>query len=350
MTKFHRRGARWNNNTLLLLLVFFIVGLFLHYGGKPQPVLRFWEDVKSIFTTSSSGNRDNPYRTPEPGQSGTATDSPARDEDNVATDTRKSQKPLPDFNESSEEESTSGTAPSGELARIIRQRDFVLPTVEGNDQVVRHTGYSLKYVERYEQAAWVAYELPGSQVKGDQERESSFYDDPSVKSGSAVHADYTRSGYDRGHLAPAADFKNNRVMMKESFYMSNISPQAPDFNRGIWSDLEQLVRVWAIRYRKVFVVTGPVLKPGLPTIGRLNKVAVPDQYYKVILTATPQGEVKGIAFLMRNEGSQQPLSSFVVPIDKVEQVTGIDFFPRLPDPIEDQVEAQSNPSDWYRLK
>ncbi|WP_247234998.1 DNA/RNA non-specific endonuclease [Telluribacter sp. SYSU D00476] len=351
MTKFQRRGVKWNNNTLLLLFVFFIVGLFLHYGGQPQPVLQFWEDVKSIFTTSSSSDRekDNPYRSPEPDQPGTTTDKQSQEDDNVATDNRKSQKPLPDFDRGTSEGSTVEAGSMEELTRIIRQRDFVLPALERNDQIVRHTGYALKYVERYEQAAWVAYELPGTQVKGNQERENTFYDDPSVKSGSAVHADYTRSGYDRGHLAPAADFKNNRVMMKESFYMSNISPQAPDFNRGIWSDLEQLVRVWAIRYKKVYVVTGPVLKPGLPTIGRLNKVAVPEQYYKVILAVTPP-TVKGIAFLMRNEGSTQPLSSFVVSIDEVEKVTGIDFFPRLPNAIQDQVEAQSNQGDWYRLR
>ncbi|HEV7347284.1 DNA/RNA non-specific endonuclease [Telluribacter sp.] len=352
MPKFHHRGFRWSSNSLLLLFVFFLVGLFLHYGGKPQPVVQFWSDVKSIFSSSSERpDQSNPYKAPEPGAGTSASDSPAQREDNSATDDRrKKQKPLPDFEKNpGGEGSPVATGSKEELARLTRQRDFVLPEAGQADQVIRHKGYSLKYLEKYEQAAWVAYVLTDNQIKGDEERENSFFDDPSVKSGSAVSADYSRSGYDRGHLAPAADFKSDGTLMRESFYMSNISPQAPDFNRGIWSELEQMVRVWANKYKKIYVVTGPVLKPGLPTIGRINTVAVPEQYYKIVLYVNPPF-VKGIGFLMRNEGSRQPLSSFVVSIDEIEQLTGIDFFPRLPDEVEEQVEARSNPAEWHRLK
>ncbi len=191
--------------------------------------------------------------------------------------------------------------------------------------------------------------LRGSQLRGVEERENEFMPGPVVKTGTAVTADYTRSGYDRGHMAPAADFKNSYQVMKETFYMSNICPQVPQFNRGIWLELEKMVRAWAYKYDRVFVVTGPVLTEGLPTIGRLNKVAVPRQFYKVVLYVNPP-YVKGIAFLMNNEPSDKPLSSFVVSIDRVESLTGIDFFPGLPDPIEKQTEARSNPGEWYRLK
>jgi endonuclease G, mitochondrial len=342
MPTFQRRGVRLPNNTLLLLFVFFVVGLFLHYGGQSEPVLKLWDDVRSVFSASPAGTA-NPYKVPEPDRQGTS----GIPED-TAVWSENPDRPA----KRSEPKSTSpatGKSTSADLERILRQRDFVLPATRPTDQVVRHTGITLQYLEKYEQAAWVAYVLPGTQVKGKEERATTFFDDPAVKTGSAVNADYSRSGYDRGHLAPAADFKNNRIMMRESFYMSNISPQVPDFNRGIWSDLEQLVRVWAIRYSQVYVVTGPVLRPGLPTIGRINRVAVPEYYYKVVLTAAPTG-LKGIAFLMRNEGSRQPLSTFVVSIDEVEQVTGLDFFPRLPDEVEDRIEAQSTPTDWFRLK
>ncbi|GAB2773301.1 hypothetical protein GCM10027275_15320 [Rhabdobacter roseus] len=343
MAHFQRRGFRWNTNSFILLLIFFVVGLFLHYGGKTQPVVKFWTDVKSIFTTERP--KDNPYKAPEPAQVPDAPD--ASEPDNVATDTRPERKVPTSPAEVPSAKATDAEAL--ELARIANQRDFFLPATTPSDQLVRRTGYTLKYFEKYEQAAWVAQVLTAQQIQGKEARENVFLNDPEVKSGSAVTADYTRSGYDRGHLAPAADFKNSSQAMKESFYMSNVSPQDPAFNRGVWSELEKLVRAWAYKYDKIYVVTGPVLKPGLQEIGRLNRVAVPEQFYKVVLYVNPP-YVKGIAFLMKNEGSDLPLHKFVVSIDEVERLTGIDFFPRLPDDIERRVEARSNPREWYRLQ
>lgn len=330
------------NNTLLLLVVFFTIGLFLHYRGESQPVVAFWENVKSIFADENP-SPGNPYKAPEP-----------VDDDTLAVDTqpsvrtsssKKKDNPLPDSKEKARRQSE---VPDAELTRIVNQRDFFMPAVGSNDQLVRRVGYTLKYVEKYELPAWVAYTLQQDQIEGKEERENRFMPDPAVKSGTAVSTDYTRSGYDRGHMAPAADFKNSYQVMKETFYMSNICPQEPQFNRGIWLDLEKMVRAWAYKYKKVYVVTGPVLEPGLPTIGRLNKVAVPKQFYKVVLYVNPP-YVKGIAFLMNNEPSDAPLTKFVVSIDQVERLTGLDFFPRLPDAIEERVEAKSTAGEWYRL-
>ena len=331
------------NNTLLLLIIFFTIGLFLHYRGKTQPVVGFWENIKSIFTNDNLPH-DNPYKSPEP----TSYDTLAVDNQPTGNTkgSNKAQKPPSDFKEKIKRQEAEVSDP--ELARIVNQRDFFLPAIGTNDQLVRRVGYTLKYVEKYELPAWVAYILQQAQIDGKEERENQFMPDPAVRSGTAVSADYTRSGYDRGHMAPAADFKNSYQVMKETFYMSNICPQQPQFNRGIWLDLEKLVRAWAFKYKKIYVVTGPVLQAGLPTIGRLNKVAVPRQFYKVVLYVNPP-YVKGIAFLMDNQPSDLSLTNFVVSIDKVESLTGVDFFPRLPDYIEDEVEAKSVAGEWYRL-
>ncbi len=343
MTNYKRRGFRMPNNTLLLLVIFFTIGLFLHYRGKSQPVVAFWENIKSIFTDDASP-RDNPYRSPEPTDYDTlAVDAQPPGEGAGSSRTQNSS-----TNSKEEINSQAKEVSNAELMRIADKRDFFLPAIGSNDQLVRRVGYTLKYAEKYELPAWVAYVLQQDQINGDEARDNQFMPDPAVRSGTAVTSDYTRSGYDRGHMAPAADFKNSYQVMKETFYMSNICPQQPQFNRGIWLELEKMVRIWAYKYKKIYVVTGPVLEPGLPTIGRTNKVAVPRQFYKVLLYVNPP-YVKGIAFLMNNAPSDAPLKKFVVPIDQVERLTGVDFFPQLPDYIESKVEAKSLAGEWYRL-
>lgn len=324
--------GRWNN-TLILLTVFFIIGFYLHFKGNLG-------DLRDFLSTVAEGKADthtttNPYKAPEPYS--------------VASDVRVvSEVATSSVEEEAEEEPIATNQNLTALERVINQRDFALPAIGKTDQIVRRLGYTLRYQEPHEQSDWVAYVLTDQMVAGNQKRENVFMPDPVVKTGSAVTSDYTRSGYDRGHLAPAADFRGNYQLMKETFYMSNISPQNREFNAGKWSDLEKMVRAWATRYKKIYVVTGPVLEPGLPKIGRVNKVSVPKYFYKVILYAKPP-HVKGIAFLMPNENTTRPLSDFVVPIDKVEKMTGINFFPALPDDIEKKVEAVSNPKDWPRL-
>jgi endonuclease G len=225
-------------------------------------------------------------------------------------------------------------------------KDFTLPAYSKKDQIIRHDGYTLSYVEEYEQPAWVSYKLTSAQVKGKNERENDFRPDPEVNTGSALPDDYRGSGYDRGHLAPAADFKSSAVLMSESFFMSNMSPQVPDFNRGIWEKLESRVRTWVKRDEVLYIVTGPVLKGNMAYIGKKNKVAVPSMYYKVIVDLK-EPEVKAIGFLMKNEGSNKSLQSFAVTIDEIEKETGLDFFPQLPDDMEKTLEGSLNVKQWF---
>jgi len=212
-------------------------------------------------------------------------------------------------------------------------------------EIIKHEYYSLSYSEKHEQAEWVAYELTKERTGGTKGRSNDFRVDPTITSGSADLPDYKGSGYDRGHLVPAGDMKFNALAMSESFYMSNMSPQVPGFNRGIWKKLEAQVREWAVRNEHLYVVTGPILKEKpLGTIGE-NEVTIPAMYYKVLLDYTAP-EVKAIAFIMKNERGEQQLAAYTVTIDYLERLTGIDFFPGLPDDLEDLLESRKDLSRW----
>jgi endonuclease G len=204
------------------------------------------------------------------------------------------------------------------------------PAPVGFDTIVRHVGYHLRYNEAYEQASWVVYILTREEVEsGNEERSENFRPDTSIKTGSASLRDYSGSGYDRGHLAPAADMKWSPAAMSESFLLSNMSPQVPGFNRGVWSRLETKVRQWAVENDSLLVITGPVLGNIDTFIGE-NRVGVPKYYYKVIADISSP-TYKSIAFLIENKSSSADLFSFAVTIDSLEKVTGFNFFSRLPD-------------------
>jgi len=214
-----------------------------------------------------------------------------------------------------------------------------LPKINPSDQIVHHFAYTLNYSEPNEQSSWVAYLLTREHTSNNVvKRTNRFIPDPLVSTGSANNNDYSKSGYDKGHLSPAGDNAWSAITMAESFYYSNISPQIPAFNRGIWNRLEEKVREWTNEYDSLYIAVGGVLKGDLPTIG-VNKVSVPKYFYKVILKYS-KGDVKGIGFIIPNEGSTAPLQTYVVSIDSVEVLTGIDFYPLLPDDQEKAIEEK----------
>ena len=223
--------------------------------------------------------------------------------------------------------------------------DFAWPAYDVDDIVVEHDGFTINYDERNEQATWVAYKLERINLENAKyERKDNFREDPKVRTGSAAPDDYRKSGFDRGHLAPAADFTWSENALSETFFMSNMSPQVPGFNRGIWKKLEEQVRDWARENSILYVVTGPIIKSREKRIGK-NKVTVPQSYYKVVLDIQ-EPELKGIAFIMSNEKSNGAILDFAVSIDKVEEATGLDFFPLLPDEIEAELEKSVKIELW----
>ncbi len=216
------------------------------------------------------------------------------------------------------------------------------PIAEVGCQIVAHEYYSLCYHEDHEQAAWVFYELTQAEVKGGWNRSNDFREDQNILTGSAALADYRGSGFDRGHLAPAADMAFHQTAMSESFYMSNMSPQHPSLNRGTWKKLEGQVRKWAYARNALWVASGPVFKKNLGTIGT-NAVTVPGMYYKVLLDTAAHTT---IAFLMPNQKCKGSVYDYVVPVDSVEAVTNIDFNSHLPDEEEVEMERSKNTDDW----
>ncbi len=222
-----------------------------------------------------------------------------------------------------------------------------LPAFSKSDQIIRHTAFTLCYCDRYEQAQWAAYVLTSAMITAKGTRRSNdFRPDPMVKTGTATPEDYRKSGYDKGHLVPANDMKASPQCMSETFYMSNMSPQVPAFNRGIWKKLEEQVRRWAGENEEVYVVTGPVLTDdGFAVIG-LKRVAVPFRYYKVILDYREPG-LKAIGFIIPNRKSNTDLEAYAVTVDEVEEVTGIDFFPELPASVEEQLESKIELEKWF---
>lgn len=249
--------------------------------------------------------------------------------------------------ESGEEvaEDSGGT----ELSDVDVSDEYLLPVCsEGHDHIrCNYTGYSLCYRESYEQAEWAATCLTRKKVnKKASGRTDNFRPDPAVPTGSSTLADYKGSGYDRGHLVPAADLSWSEKSMDDSFYMTNMSPQAPDFNRGIWKELEEQVRDWAKEFGTVYTVSGPVLdKKKYKTIGA-SKVAVPEYYYKVLLAHTDKGKWSAIGFILPNAGSEKAFIEFAVPVDEVEKRCNIDFFAPLDDADEAVLESSFDAKFW----
>lgn len=216
--------------------------------------------------------------------------------------------------------------------------------VPRKEQIIHHTGYTVSYNENLRLPNWVAYELTRQETQGNAQRTNRFISDPSVKGVIATNSDYARSGYDKGHMAPAADMKWNSTAMKESFYFSNMCPQHPELNRRKWKDLEEKVRDWAIADSAIIIICGPIIEKTPQKIGK-NKVTVPQKFFKVILspfTASP----KAIGFLFKNERSVSPLATYAVPVDSIETLTGMDFFSPLPDELENRIESQVNSAQW----
>lgn len=208
--------------------------------------------------------------------------------------------------------------------------------------VVQREGFAFSYAEEFEQSEWVAYTLTGDDFSNRNYNRPFFIEDPKVKTHSADWRNYKKSGYDKGHLCPAGDRKSSYKAFEETFYTSNISPQRHDFNDGVWNRLEQKTRYWAKKYNGLYVITGGVLSDNLKTIGQ-EKVAVPNYFYKILMTKDTK---KMIGFLVPHQDSNKPLYEFVVEVDLIEKMTGIDFFPKLPDASENRLEKTSDYKEW----
>lgn len=214
-----------------------------------------------------------------------------------------------------------------------------------NEIILRRRGYTVSYNPTTKLPNWVAWHLTASHVEGSAKRKGiPFHEDEGVPEPRVDTYDYIRSGYDRGHMCPAADNKWDALAMEQSFLMTNICPQDHVLNIGDWNNLETQCRQWAEQYGGVYIVCGPILYKGKhKTIGK-NKVVVPEAFFKVILRMgkTPQA----IGFIYRNNDKRHPWGDYVNSVDEVERITGLDFFPTLPDDVEQKVERSYDAEAW----
>lgn len=322
------------NNKKPILIVAIILGVILIYGIYQTSKFTTFKpkNAFSEYSTTKKTEKKSPQKV-EKEETAKEVSKPTQIEPEVSlVESKETNKDLPSYSYEDDNYFSSSF-------------DFHWPAYSQKDQIIEHEYYTLKYNERNEQADWVAYKLTGENLEqAKYKRKDNFKPDPDVKSESAHPNDYKGSGYDRGHLAPAADFTWTEDGLDETFYMSNMSPQVPGFNRGIWKKLEAEVRSWATENNVVYVVTGPVYVEKSDKIGK-NKVAVPDKYYKVVLELDGT-EKKGIAFILDNEKSSMPLSEFAMSIDDAERILGMDFFPAMPDNLENEIEKSYSFSAW----
>ena len=222
-----------------------------------------------------------------------------------------------------------------------------IPLLEAlvQEELIPHLGYTVSFNSDTRLPNWVAYELTSEETQGEEPRAKHFRSDPMVSGAQAENDDYRNTGWDRGHMAPAADMKWGRKAMEESFYFSNVCPQNRNLNRGDWKELEERCRLWAKQYDRVWIACGPIVgeaKQG--TIGR-NKVVIPDAFYKVLLVQT-NGMYEGIGFVFENKAGKRKLKTYAQTIDQVEALTQIDFYRQLPDSIEQHVESCYHLDVW----
>lgn len=218
--------------------------------------------------------------------------------------------------------------------------EIPVSTRERDEIKLRRTGYTVSYNNFYKTPNWVAWELTRTETTGTETRKSKFLPDPDLPEPRVEHADYTHSGYDRGHMAPAADMKWSEKAMEESFYMSNICPQNQKLNRDDWKDLEDQCREWAKQYGQVYIACGPIYDQESPKRIGVHQVAVPDRFFKVVLVYERKKPV-AMGFLFENKAHHQSLQKYVVSVDHVEEETGLDFFSLLPDSVENHIESQT---------
>lgn len=220
------------------------------------------------------------------------------------------------------------------------------PVGDEKIEVVEHLAMVLGYSEKHEQAAWVMHMVLPDVAEGNVSRTNDFREDELVSTGTAVTEDYWYSGYDRGHLAPSADFRWSQRALSESYFYSNMSPQLPELNRESWAELENLIREYVVENNEeLYVVTGPVLRDDLPKMqneGRKNEVSIPSLFYKVVLDISGE-EKRGVAFLMKNGVNSKPILTYAVSIDSLESLTGLNFFPNLEI---DEIEKEFDVNGW----
>lgn len=222
--------------------------------------------------------------------------------------------------------------------------EYYFPSGFPKGKIIRHTGYTLHYSEKHRQAAWAVYLLTKERAAGTAAVTETFRPDPEIFAGAVQEDDYAKTGFARGMIVPAGNLKWSKTAAAEAYFMSNVTPMKPAFLKGLWAELETYTRKWAEANGKVYIVAGPILNEDLATMGE-SGIAIPRRMFAVILDNS-EPELKCIGFILPNEPSKKSLMSRAVSIDEVETATGLNFFPNLPDRLENTLEASADTTLW----
>jgi endonuclease G len=229
------------------------------------------------------------------------------------------------------------------MGAVTFAQQYELPAQATREQQVKHTLFTLSYNEGYEMASWVAYQLTPEQARATGTFKEKYSEDPKVTTGTATTKDYKDAGFIMGQLVPPEDMFTSQQAVDETFLISNTVPQKPAFNKYIWKTNEKLIREWAKEGNTLYIITGPVLTDApFGTFGP-NKVSIVSRFYKAALDV--KGE-RAIGFIFRNNASSGSPKSFALSVDELEKITGIDFFPALPDELEQKVESSADFTKW----
>ena len=243
---------------------------------------------------------------------------------------------------------------------VLKLNQIGIPLSQSPLDIAEHSAMIIGFNCDLKLAAWSFHVLSPDVLVGGVSRTNDFRKDSLIECGDGIEQDYFRRipkddgtvtyenfGFDRGHLAPSADFRWSQKALSESYFYSNMTPQAPGFNRESWAEVEDLMRrIMANNPKTYYIVTGPILDKNLPKVEKgTNKLPIPSFHYKIIIDLTPDNQ-KGMAFLMPNKKCDMPPSAYVVSIDSIEKLTGLDFFSKLDQSLAAGIESKANFSLW----
>lgn len=269
------------------------------------------------------------------------TEGPSGNYDNESDSNSEYEQPAADDNEPATIEIENGALEMPELSGSNSYNDN-----SGKNIYIKYNGYSVSYNSRTKIPNWVAYELTKDEAYGKASRSELFFKpDNSLHCPQAEDYDYRNSGWSRGHMAPAGDFRWNEEAISDTFYFTNCCPQDTELNGGMWNTLEKKTRTLAKKYGKVWVVTGPVIgKNRYGTIGK-NGVTVPDAFFKALLVKKG-GTYHAIAFIMENRALSTNMQSCAMSVNEAEKITNLNLFASLDNSIEENIEERYTLSIW----
>ena len=236
------------------------------------------------------------------------------------------------------------------------------------EQIVRKKGYVASYNKDTKCPNWVAWHFTAEHADGPFPRSGepyfengeacgigkvdksllrgSYFVDMEIESPRPDFEDWAEKPeeMDHGHMCPAGDNKWSKEAMNQSFLLTNMCPQDHSLNAGGWKKLEEKCREWAVKYGDIYIVAGPIFYDGVKRSFGKNKIGIPEAFFKVVLCLN--GKPRALGFIYANDGESKSMNKCVCTVDRVEEITGFDFFPNLPDSIEDVVETMSNLSVW----